>query len=446
MTQELVSSSTPAPHFFEVSSKDIVVKKDRGRQEFKKIQELAESIQKFGLIHPIVVSPLEDQPGKYELIAGERRFRACLFLGLAKVKVTFRDDLDDLSKKEIELEENLRRSDLTWTEQIVLVKQIDEIKRKQHGESRYSKDGWNTEKTADLLNTSKQTVSRQINLAKTLEERPDLKEKVKNLPMSVAMKVVKQTEERERVERLAKSKSFSPVQKIVNYDAYEGLKTMPAESVDLIITDPPFGTSTIDESEGKSRGGVQSYYQILKPDDNSTKEEVEDLLSRVIPEMYRILKPSSHIYIFYGTDFYEFLRQTMTKAGFIVEPIPLIWNKMRSTTIFHGYSYTSCYEPILFAHKPPREKRLAEAAKSILDFSPVSSQKKIHPFEKPQELLTFLIKQSSNMKDTVFDPFAGSGATIKAAVDAGRHGAGFEKNPDHYKLAIGRLNGLLGES
>ena len=77
------------------------------------IAQLAESIQEEGLLSPLVVRPKKDTDGSYEIVAGERRYRACKLLGLDEVRVIVRDDLDDDVKAlTAAIVENVQREDL----------------------------------------------------------------------------------------------------------------------------------------------------------------------------------------------------------------------------------------------------------------------------------------------------------------------------------------------
>jgi len=76
--------------------------------DIDKIQELADSIKEHGLIQPVIVKKVEDN---YQLIAGERRWRACIELGMDKISAIVRD-LDNKSQTEIALIENIQREDL----------------------------------------------------------------------------------------------------------------------------------------------------------------------------------------------------------------------------------------------------------------------------------------------------------------------------------------------
>ena len=90
---------------------DIEPNPDQPRKLFdeEKLMELAKSISEHGLIQPILVSPLSN--GRYQLVAGERRWRACRIAGLVEVPVIIKQ-LSEKEKKEIALIENLQREDL----------------------------------------------------------------------------------------------------------------------------------------------------------------------------------------------------------------------------------------------------------------------------------------------------------------------------------------------
>ena len=100
----------------EVRLSDIEPNRNQPRRDFDEeaLAELADSIQKHGLIQPIVVRPLTN--GTYSIVAGERRWRACRMAGLSSVPVIIRE-LDDQEYMEIALIENLQREDLNAVEE-----------------------------------------------------------------------------------------------------------------------------------------------------------------------------------------------------------------------------------------------------------------------------------------------------------------------------------------
>lgn len=425
-----------------IQIKDVAVS-DRGRKEFKNIREMADSIKTHGLIHPVVVSPRED--GRYDLVAGERRLRGAILAGLAEVPATLRDDLDEVQIKEIELEENIQRSDLTWVEENEILTKIHQLKQQRHGEAGRGPGakGWTLDKTADLTGLDKTNVSKRLQLARAMEENPQLKEKVSRLPMSAAMKYVRQEQERQRVERIHKSKELQQSD-LLDFRHGDGLKLMASleeGSIGLVLTDPPFGVEDIESR--RETGGSQklmNYKQGLHEHDNLSLEAATKLYVGLFSELGRVLKPGAHFYVFFSMDLYGTLRTLVKANGLECQSSPIIWYKERAMTPFMGYDYSSCYEPILYGWKPPRDRRLAEPAKLVLHYKPIGGEK-LHHFEKPQDLLRFLVKQSSYVGEPVLDPFAGSGATLLAALATSRRAVGSELEKDHFILARERLNG-----
>ena len=84
--------------------------KKRFRRDLGAIQEMVESLKKHGLIQPVVIEPTEDG---YKLVAGERRITAAAYLGWQEIECTFRENLSDVQRKELELEENIQRRELS---------------------------------------------------------------------------------------------------------------------------------------------------------------------------------------------------------------------------------------------------------------------------------------------------------------------------------------------
>src|SRR3990167_3761229 len=96
---------------------------ERAREKYTGLQELAESIRTKGLLHPIVISDGN------KLRAGGRRLSAVVLLGWTEVECTELRNLSPLEAKEVELEENIMRESLTWTEEVSLMEEIHKIKQ-----------------------------------------------------------------------------------------------------------------------------------------------------------------------------------------------------------------------------------------------------------------------------------------------------------------------------
>jgi site-specific DNA-methyltransferase (adenine-specific) len=158
------------------------------------------------------------------------------------------------------------------------------------------------------------------------------------------------------------------------------------------------------------------------------------------PQLWRVLKPGGHFYIFYAQSQRHMIVNCLASAGLSVIEPDLIWNKGRNMNAFGGYNFMSYYEPILFGYKPGDNdfmRRLAEPMGNIITCPPLDE--KIHSFEKPHDLLEKLIKQSTNPGDIILDPFAGSFSTGRSARKLGRSGIGFELSEKNFIAAQAAL-------
>lgn len=413
-----------------IPTTQIVVLPDRARKDFTGLGALCDSISKYGILHPIVVTvPRED--GKVELIAGERRFRAALLNGLKEVPCTLHKDLDEFKKKEIELEENQKgvRKDLSWQEQAELIAEIDTLKRTIYGPSQQGKKtGWSQADTARSLGISEATVQSQVKIAKILKDRPDIAKAVENLPMTAAVRRAKQILDTEEIKAAQDAGALEVSHAVRLGDALELIKEVESESVDLLLTDPPYGVEEIEKGRGKKASVNMSYQASLPESANLNPKEVKELYYNILPQIARVLKPSSHFYIFFTIDLYPALRNAIKRAKLYVNPTPIVWDKEAATSPFRGYDYSPCYEMILHGCKLPKSRRLAKPCRQVLKCKPLHALARIHPFQKPPKLLRYFLKQSSDPGSLIFDPFAGSGETLIQAKELGRSALGFEKD------------------
>ena len=143
------------------------------------ISELKKSIQECGLINPITINQ------NHELLAGRRRFQAIKELGWKETDVRVMNSKNILFGFKVSLEENIKRKNLTDVELATAIKEYDELKRKLEGERKaggedgvhatcVNGEGWTQEKTAENLGISQDAVSRAIQIAKAVEEYPEL--------------------------------------------------------------------------------------------------------------------------------------------------------------------------------------------------------------------------------------------------------------------------------
>jgi len=411
-----------------VKLKEIVVE-GRFREDYGDVESLAVSIQRYGLAHPIVV---RKEGEKIRLIAGERRLKAHELLGMEEVEVKFMNELTELEARELEIEENIKRKDFTWQEEVKAKSEVDEIKRKLYGAAiKGHGGGWGLEQTAQSLGESVGTVSQDIRLAKAIEEFPELaSEKNK----ASAWKKYQRLKERALVSALVDKTKIVAGKECVKLGSSEQLmKNIASISVDLVVTDPPFAIDldkgTMKSEDYWAEGGIY----------DDEYQHVLNTIGLVAKECYRVLKNDRCMYMFFGVQHYEYVHKMLVAVGFHVNPVPLIWHKTGGAGAGGSdYAYASNYEACFFCMKGRRA--LAKLGESNVFTEPrVAPQRKIHPTEKPTQLLRRLIEQSSNPGELVIDPFAGSGSTLIAAFECGRQALGIEQSATHYGQALLRI-------
>ena len=222
---------------------------------------------------------------------------------------------------------------------------------------------------------------------------------------------------------------------LYNADCLEVMKKIKDESIDLIVTDPPYKT-TSKGCIGNSGGMMKK--QIVK---NGNMFENNDIdCSEYAPQFYRVLKNGSHCYVMTNHINLIKMLNIFTNSGFHFTKC-LIWDKKNKIM---GQYYMSQFEYILFFRKG-KGKRINNCGTS--DIISIKNNKQrnefgenLHDTEKPVELMNILISNSSKKGETVLDPFMGIGSTGIACVKSGRNFIGVEIDKKYFNIARSRIN------
>lgn len=406
---------------------------NRQRKEMGDIKELAGSIKKLGLLQPLI---LEDNN---ELRAGERRLLALKSLKEETAPCIYFNQLTEIERLEIELDENSKRLDFTWQEEVELRARLHDLYKKENPD-------WSEEKTATKLGIASQTINTDLLLAREIKKNPDLVE-VKN--KSDARRKARRIQERELrsllltisddTKHALESSTDALCYKkhdveLFNIDCMKGITKLKDESIDLIITDFPFGIN------------LDKNFDFNKSWDVIYSDTSTNLLDKLVPflckEFARVLKEGHHFYVFFPSLFHEEFRQHLSQH-LNLYPFPLIWNKRVGGTSFAPYSrYTPNYEPIWYGWKGKVPLKLTKPGYCVLNFDNLSGGSKEHPAEKPLDLISYLISQSSLEEETVLDCFSGSASTLLSCIRMGRKGIAFELERRWYELGIERINNI----
>lgn len=226
---------------------------------------------------------------------------------------------------------------------------------------------------------------------------------------------------------------------IYNQDCLIGMHHIADKSVDLVLTDPPYGINF-----NSNRSNDKSYRHKLKSVDGILNDEKDnnEFLSNVIDELFRVLKDDTHLYWFTRWDKVVEHKPMLKDAGFNVKN-NIIWIKNNWSMGDLKGSYAGQYECILFCHKGRRELNKVNGKKrhaDILQFDRVAGNGLLHSHQKPTGLLELLINKSSNEGDIVLDPFMGSGSTAVSCINTNRQYIGFEMDKDYWQVANERID------
>ncbi|MBL0605800.1 MULTISPECIES: DNA-methyltransferase [Aeromonas] len=211
-------------------------------------------------------------------------------------------------------------------------------------------------------------------------------------------------------------------------DAIDWLKSLSDSSIDLLITDPPYESLEKHRKVGtttrlkQSKSSSNTWFEIFP---NSRFESL-------FYEVYRVLKKNSHFYLFCDQETAFIVKPIAEAAGFKFWK-PIVWDKMR---IGMGYHYRAKYEFILFFEKGKRKLNNL----SIPDILSVPRIHRGYPTEKPVELMSILIAQSSNEGELICDPFMGACASGVAARNLNRAFIGNDISEEALSISYNRLS------
>jgi site-specific DNA-methyltransferase (adenine-specific) len=202
---------------------------------------------------------------------------------------------------------------------------------------------------------------------------------------------------------------------------------MQQESVDLVLTDPPYAIN------------YRSNRRVVNPQfDHIDNDLPGDWIERFAAQSYRLLKNNRHLYCFCRHDTYPLFYKAFTGAGYKLKRT-LIWVKDNHGSGDLKGDYAPRDEWIIYAHKG---RRLLNGKRNdnILEFPKVNTSKLLHPTQKPIELLKFLIEKSTENGEIVLDPYAGVLSTAVAAMQKERNFIMIDTDSDFLRKGLGRFD------
>lgn len=203
-------------------------------------------------------------------------------------------------------------------------------------------------------------------------------------------------------------------------DCLELMKDIPDKSIDMILTDIPYGVVNRDSN------GLRNL-------DKGKADEFEMSMVELLDELYRV--SSGQIIIFCGkeqfSDIYSFFAN---KKGTVR---PIVWNKTNPSPMNGQHIYLSGVEFAVWFK--PRGRKVFNAFCKNTVFNFPNGSKKYHPTGKNLKLFTELIEDNSNENELILDPFMGGGTTGVACINTNRRFIGIELDEEYFNKAKKRI-------
>jgi len=450
------------PHTF-LPLTQLLIPPDRQRQEFDPagLMELSSSISQYGLFHAVQVR-LDGRT----LVTGERRVRAILehLVPLNKpytydgqpvpaghipiIAVSFDDPI---VLEEIELDENLRRKDLTWKEMATTTARIDALRQAQAlrrvapdvplpaaeavnlARLLHSVADTAREVRGSAIGSYQETTRQEILIAKHLD-KPEVAGAAN---LKDAFKALKRLEETDRNKALAimvGSTYSTDAHQVIHANCLTWMQAPENQGqFDVILTDPPYGmgAQSFNDAAG-TLATIEHHY-------DDSYESWKILMTAWAPLSFAITKPQAHAYVFCDIGNFHELKGMMEAAGWYVFRTPMTNFKRNSGRVplpEHGPRRQS--EWCLYALKG--KKQVTGIYSDVITTD--SDEQLGHGAQKPVALYEDLLKRSVRAGDKVVDTFAGTGPILPAAHAFKCYAVAVEQNQASYGKCLERLQEL----
>lgn len=201
--------------------------------------------------------------------------------------------------------------------------------------------------------------------------------------------------------------------KIIHADCMDILKELPDKSIDLVLTDPPYGIGIAKKKTiGRSNLCRATEYELKNWDNQIPSKEIFD-------EIFRV---SKNQIIFGGNYFVEYLKNSSCW---------LVWDKNNTG------NFTDC--ELAWTNFKSAVRKYKWTWNGMLQEDMKHKDIRIHPTQKPLGLFQMILNDYSNENDLILDPFSGSGTTAVACHHLKRNFIAIEKDKDYYNASIERL-------
>lgn len=441
---------TPPTAYTYLAIKHLIIPPGRQRKDFEStsLLELAASIAAHGLFHAVQVR----QDGQ-TLVTGERRLRAIVehmiplgqrlhyageMVPLGYIPVIPVGTDNALALEEIELDENLKRKDLTWQEMATTTSRLHALRKAQREAAAPGMPAQTVADTAREIRGSAvgayQETTRQEILISAHLDRPEV---AKADSLKEAFKVLKRLEETDRNRTLAAliGETYTSDQHQMFHDNCLTWMTQPewTGKFDVILTDPPYGMGAQDFGDAAGKlTTIEHHY-------DDSYESWQATMRAWCPLSFAITKPQAHAYVFCDIGNFHELQRMMQAAGWYVFRTPLTNFKRNSGRVpLPDQGPRRQSEWCLYAIKG--KKQVTAIYSDVITTD--SDEQMGHGAQKPVALYEDLLKRSVRPGDWIVDTFAGTGPIFPAAHTFKCFAVGVERVEASYGKCLERLQTL----
>ncbi len=373
---------------------DSIIVDDRQRKELGDVDDLADSIRRLGLIHPIVITR------NSELVAGHRRLLACRSLGWTAIPFQFYDEIDPLQRELVETEENTRRKDMTWREQHDAYIKYVNLRRILEPEISMDSIG-------RAIGLNKQAISNHITLEKVIDHP-----RVKTADgFRTAYNTATRLIERQRQDELQSTLNVlcTSSSQIIVADFNEWAPTYTGPKFNVIHCDFPYGINA-HKSAGQSDSSLNVRY-------DDSPDVYWTLFKTLSVHLDNFCAESAHMIFWFPPTFYcQTWEMLKLLDGFQFDEHPLIWQRGENEGIAPDPQRRPrrIYDMAFFGWRNDR-RIIRTKANSFV----APTEREIHPHEKSQAALEHFLEMCVDSQTRFFDPTCGSGSALRAAYTLG---------------------------
>lgn len=422
-----------------VACATILINRENRQRKTIDTKGLKDSIARRGVLQPIIITR------DLLLMAGERRLTASLELGLPDIPCRFFEDLSSTETMIVELEENLKRSDLSWQDTAAAIAQLHSIYLS-------SDSTWTHGKTGEAVGLEASYIGRFLRVASELSN-PAI---ARQAALETAFNMLKRADERRSADALSEIMSAShevvmpaalpegeessegeepseeepataaPAPSILHTPFAFWAKTYSGLPFNFLHCDFPYGINVFDGEYGDNTG-EQGY--------SDTKDVYFDLIEVLAEHQDKLISHSAHVMFWFSMEHYE-TTMFMFRALFpdmVWQKFPLIWMKSDNVGIMPDPKRgpRRIYETCLIGTRGDRP-----VVKPIANAYSCPTDKRFHPSTKPEPMLRHFFQMFVDNGTRMLDPTCGSGSALRAAVTAGAESVlGLEMDKEYFDVA-----------